>query len=355
VNTAGNASTTRGAAERPAARGDIGRKLFGRNELYLFILIVVISFVLSFFNKDYATMENLFDILRSYSFMGIMAVGVLVVLISGGIDISFTAIATVAQYVMAILLARHKGLSPAVALLVPLVIGTALGAVNAALTYYLRAPAIIVTIGTLNVFYGVLVFLSGGKWIYNFPGWFRNVAKLNVFHFVNREGILYGFSVLTAVWAGVVVFALALLKYTSLGRKVYAMGSNVEAARRVGLNLFGLQLFVYSFMGLLSGLASIIQALLAQTVAPNAIMGRELDVIAAVVLGGASLFGGEGTLLGTLLGVALIAVMGNGLTLMRVSAYWHGVAVGMIIIISVSITALQRRAASRRSSAVNVD
>jgi simple sugar transport system permease protein len=227
--------------------------------------------------------------------------------------------------------------------------------VNAALTYYLRAPAIIVTIGTLNVFYGVLVFLSGGKWIYNFPGWFRNVAKLNVFHFVNREGILYGFSVLTAVWAGVVVFALALLKYTSLGRKVYAMGSNVEAARRVGLNLFGLQLFVYSFMGLLSGLASIIQALLAQTVAPNAIMGRELDVIAAVVLGGASLFGGEGTLLGTLLGVALIAVMGNGLTLMRVSAYWHGVAVGMIIIISVSITALQRRAASRRSSAVNVD
>jgi len=151
----------------------IGKKTFRRNEVYLFLVIVALSIVLSLFNRDYFTLENLFDVLRSYSFMGIMAVGVLVVLLSGGIDISFTAIATVAQYIMALLLARHKGMSPAAALAVPLVIGTALGAVNAALIYYLEAPAIIVTIATLNVFYGVLVFLSGGKWIYNFPGWFR--------------------------------------------------------------------------------------------------------------------------------------------------------------------------------------
>ena len=334
---------------------DLGRKAFSRNELYLFLVIFVMSLVLFFFNRDFATFENLFDILRSYSFMGIMAVGVLVVLLSGGIDISFTAIATVAQYIMAIFLARYKGFSPALALAIPLVIGTALGAVNALIIYYLRAPAIIVTIATLNLFYGVLVFLSGGKWIYSFPAWFRNFAKINVVHFINREGILYGFSILTAIWAGIVIFSLVLLNYTTLGRKVYAMGSNIEAAKRVGINIFGLQLFVYSFMGFLSGLASIIQALLAQTVAPNAIMGRELDVIAAVVLGGASLFGGEGTLLGTLLGVALIAVMGNGLTLMRVSAYWHNVAIGLIIIISVSITALQRKMASRKTVAVNID
>jgi simple sugar transport system permease protein len=333
----------------------IGKKTFRRNEVYLFLVIVALSIVLSLFNRDYFTLENLFDVLRSYSFMGIMAVGVLVVLLSGGIDISFTAIATVAQYIMALLLARHKGMSPAAALAVPLVIGTVLGAVNAALIYYLKAPAIIVTIATLNVFYGVLVFLSGGKWIYNFPGWFREVAKINVFYLTNAKGIVYGFSVLTAVWAGIAIFAVVFLRYTTLGRKVYALGSNIEAARRVGLNIFRLQLFVYAFMGFLSGLASIIQAFLAQTVAPNAIMGRELDVIAAVVLGGASLAGGEGTLSGTLLGVALIAVMGNGLTLMRVSAYWHQVAIGLIIIISVSITALQRKMQARRTVAVNID
>jgi simple sugar transport system permease protein len=334
---------------------DLRKKAFGRNELYLFLVILIMSMVLSFFNRDFATLENLFDILRSYSFMGIMAVGVLVVLLSGGIDISFTAIATVAQYIMAIFLARYKGFSPALALAMPLAIGVALGAVNALIIYYLKAPAIIVTIATLNLFYGVLVFLSGGKWIYSFPAWFRNLAKMNVFHFVNANGIAYGFSILTAIWTGIAVFSFLLLNYTTLGRKIYAIGSNIEAAKRVGINIFWLQLFVYSFMGFLSGLASIIQALLAQTVAPNAIMGRELDVIAAVVLGGASLFGGEGTLLGTLLGVALIAVMGNGLTLMRVSAYWHNVAIGLIIIISVSVTALQRRITSRKTAAVNVD
>jgi simple sugar transport system permease protein len=108
----------------------IGKKTFRRNEVYLFLVIVALSIVLSLFNRDYFTLENLFDVLRSYSFMGIMAVGVLVVLLSGGIDISFTAIATVAQYIMALLLARHKGMSPAAALAVPLVIGTALGAVT---------------------------------------------------------------------------------------------------------------------------------------------------------------------------------------------------------------------------------
>ena len=143
--------------------------------------------------------------------------------------------------------------------------------------------------------------------------------------------------------------------YTTVGRKIYAMGGNIEAAKRAGLNILSLQFFVYCFMGFLAGLASIIQALLTQTVAPNAIMGRELDVIAAVVLGGASLAGGSGSLAGTLLGVALIAIVGNGLTLMRVSSYWQKVFVGFIIIISVSITALQRKAAQRRVSTIDVE
>jgi simple sugar transport system permease protein len=310
---------------------------------------------MSLINPNFLTLENFFDILRSYSFLGILAVGVLVVLLSGGIDISFTANATVAQYVMAVMLVKNPGINPGIAFLFPIVIGIILGGVNASLIYFLNAPPIIITISTLNVFFGVLQFVSGGKWIYNFPMWFRDFAKINVLGFTNVEGIKYGLSVLTVVWIFIILVTFFILKYTTVGRKIYAMGGNLEAAKRSGLNIFRLQFFVYCFMGLLAGIASIIQALLAQTVAPNAIMGRELEVIAAVVLGGASLAGGSGSMIGTLFGVALVAVVSNGLILMRISSYWQKVFVGFIIIISVSITALQRRTVKRRVAAVDVE
>jgi simple sugar transport system permease protein len=331
------------------------KRLLKRNEIYLLFVIIGLSILLSIVNPNFLTLENLFDILRSYSFMGILAVGVLVVLLSGGIDISFTANATVAQYVMAYLLVNNLEMNIFLAILIPCVIGVALGGINAALIYFLNAPPIIITISTLNVYFGVLQFISGGKWLYNFPVWFRNISKVSVLKLVNPDGIPYGLSILTIIWIAIIVFTFLILRYTTLGRKIYAMGGNMEAAKRSGLNVLQLQMFVYCFMGLLAGIASIIQALLAQTVAPNAIMGRELAVIAAVVLGGASLAGGTGSLVGTLLGVSLIATITNGLTLMRVSSYWQNVFIGLIIIISVSVTALQRKAVARRVTAVDVE
>ena len=331
------------------------QRVFKRNEFYLLFIIIGLSIIMSLANPNFMTLENLFDILRSYSFLGILAVGVLVVLISGGIDISFTANATVAQYVMAVILSQIPGTNPFFVFIVPCIIGIILGGVNASLIYFLKAPPIIITIATLNVFFGVLQFVSGGKWIYNFPIWFRDFARISILNFINPDGIAYGLSILTIIWVFIIIITFVLLKYTTVGRKIYAMGGNIEAAKRAGINILFLQFFVYCFMGFLAGLASIIQALLTQTVAPNAIMGRELDVIAAVVLGGASLAGGSGSLAGTLLGVALIAIVGNGLTLMRVSSYWHKVFVGFIIIISVIITALQRQASQRRVSAIDVE
>ena len=329
-------------------------KFLRSGEFYLLLIIIGLGALLTFLTDGFFTLENLFDILVSYSFLGIMAVGLMVVLISGGIDISFTATATVAQYVMATIIIKLGG-NWLIAFLLPISIGIAFGAINALLVYYLRVHSIIITIATLNMFYGVLIFVTRGKWIYNFPLWFRDFAQITVLKFINEDGIVYGLSILTVIWIVITLLTFFLLKYTTTGRKIYAMGGNLEAAKREGLNIFRLQLFVYCFMGLLAGIASIIQALLAQTVAPTAIMGRELEVIAAVVLGGASLAGGSGSLLGTLLGVALIAVVGNGLTLMRVSSYWHKVFVGLIIIISVSVTALQRRAVQRRVAPVDVE
>ena len=121
------------------------------------------------------------------------------------------------------------------------------------------------------------------------------------------------------------------------------MGDNPDATERLGFNLFKLHLIVYGYLGLFAGLASVIQAQLAQTVMPNALVGRELDVLAAVVLGGASLNGGVGTVLGTILGVALLAMMQNGLVLLGVSSYWLQCVTGFVILVSMSATAIQTR------------
>ena len=319
-------------------------------EFYLLLVIAGLAAFLTVFTADFFSLENLFDILTSYSFLGVMAVGLMVVLISGGIDISFTATATVAQYVMAATIIRHGG-GWWLAFLIPIALGISLGAINAVLVYYLRVHSIIITIATLNIFYGMLIFATRGKWIYNFPDWFARGWSL--FDYA-AGGITYSFSLsIMALVAAVAVTAIILNK-TAVGRRIYAMGGNMEAAKRMGFNLFGLHLFVYCYMGLLAGIAGLVQAQLVQTVAPNSIVGRELEVVAAVVLGGASLAGGAGTVLGTVLGVALIAVMQNGLALMGVSSYWHQVVIGLIILASVSITAYNRKREERRHAGIEV-
>ena len=326
-------------------------KFLKSTEFYLLMVIVGLSAILAVATENFFTLENLFDVLVSYSFLGIMAVGLLVVLISGGIDISFTATATVAQYVMATFIIRHGG-GWWVAFLIPIAIGITLGTLNAVLVYNLRVHSIIITIATLNVFYGVLIFVTKGKWIYSFPDWFANGFSL--FDFSEADGTLYSLSLPIIVLLAVLAITALLLNRTSVGRQIYAMGGNMDAARRMGFHLFRIHLFVYCYMGMLAGTASVVQAQLVQTVAPNAIVGRELDVVAAVVLGGASLAGGAGTLLGTVLGVTLIAVMQNGLTLMGVSSYWHKVVIGLVILVSVSITAYNRKLEERRHAQIDV-
>jgi simple sugar transport system permease protein len=321
------------------------------SEFYLFLVIAGLMALLTVFTEDFFSVENLFDVLMSYSFLGVMAVGLMVVLISGGIDISFTATATVAQYVMATTLIRHGG-GWWLAFLIPIGIGITLGAVNALLVYSLRVHSIIITIATLNIFYGLLIFLTGGKWIYNFPDWFAR--GLSLFAFTTAGGKTYSFSLSIIVLVGAVAITGFILNKTAMGRRIYAMGGNPEAAKRMGFNLLGLHLFVYCYMGFLAGIAGLVQAQLVQTVAPNSIVGRELEVVAAVVLGGASLAGGAGTLLGTVLGVALIAIMSNGLTLMGISSYWHQVVIGLIILASVSITAFNRKREEKRHAGIEV-
>lgn len=310
--------------------------IFKKVEFYLFIAIVVLIIFFKFSTDNFFTIENLLDTLISYSFLGIMAAGMLVVLISGGIDLSVTAIATVAQYVMAIVIINYKA-NLITAFIVAIIVGILLGSINALLIHFLKVPAIIITIATLNLYYGLTIFITRGEWIYKFPQWFNEFE--NIFEFTTREGKHYGIPLPVVLLIFVFIITYIILKYTVLGRKLFAMGGNVEAARRSGFNLLSLTLFAYCYNGFLAGIGSVGQVLILHSVQPNSIVGSELEVIASVVLGGASLAGGTGTVLGTALGITLLAIIWNGLVIMGVSSYWHKVIVGLIIIVSVSINA----------------
>ena len=325
------------------------RRLARRPEVIVLLAIVIFSALITAVNPSFFTVENLFDLLKSYSFMGILSIGVLIVLISGGIDISFTATASICAYVTVVTLVKETSPNQILlAFLLSAIIGTALGSVNALIIYFFNIPSIIVTIATLNIYYGMLTVLSGGTWLIRMPDWFRDVAQIKFLIQPNADGVPYGISIVTVIWLAVIIIGWALLRYTMLGRGIYAVGGSLPSARRAGFNILGIQLFAYGFLGLLAGIAGLVQALQGQAVQPNGLVGKELDVIAAVILGGASLSGGSGSVAGTVLGVALIAILSNGLTLMRVSSFWYNVCIGLVIIASVSVNAYrQKRRASR--------
>jgi simple sugar transport system permease protein len=319
---------------------DLFQRLKRRHEFWIASVIAVLVIFLSVATQGFLTLQNLFDLLTSYAFLGILAAGLLVVLISGGIDISFTATASIAQYIT-MLLANQYGLDWFSVFAIAIVVGVALGAINALLIDRLQIASIIVTIATLNIFYGLLVFVTGGKYIYSLPSWFGK--GIYWFEYIDADEISYGLNL--QILAVFVMFTITwlILNRTNIGRQIYALGGNREAAQRLGFNVFRLNLLVYCYMGLTAGVASLIQAQLAQSVAPTVLVGKELDVLAAVVLGGASLAGGVGTVLGTILGLALLAIMQNGLILIGVSSYWSQFFVGLVILLSVSATALSAR------------
>jgi simple sugar transport system permease protein len=321
------------------------KKIISRYEFLVFMVILVFSIIIGIINPSFFRLENLFDILQNYSLTGIFAIGMLIVIISGGIDLSFTAIATITGYTVAVLLLSHGSqLNIVVVFLIASVLGTLLGLINACIIYAFKIPPIIATIATQNVFYGLLTVITNGKWLYGFPVWFGNFVKIKFLSLVNENGVKYGLSVVTVIWIALILVGWFILRKTVLGRSIYALGGSEASAQRAGFNIFRLQLFVYGFMGLMAGIGSVIQALLVQTVAPNSLVGKELDVIAAVVLGGASLTGGVGTVGGTVLGVVLLAVMSNGLTLMHVPSYWYKGVTGLVILVAVAAGAWRKRA-----------
>jgi len=308
-------------------------------ESWLVVLLLGISVALSLSTGQYLSFANLFNLLNTSSVNVIFAVGLLVVLISGGIDISFAVAASVVQYVVATLLVAVGGGDWVSGLLLASLVGMCLGAVNAGLIYSFRIISIVVTIATFNVFFGLLMFITRGVSIYLLPEWWTHQTVL--FGFQQANGLWAELTLPVLIMAICVLGTWLLIRFTTTGRQLYAFGDNPEGARRLGLNIAAMHFIPYCWLGMMAGIGGLVQVHYTQEVVPNALIGRELDVLAAVVLGGARLGGGRGTVLGCVLGVFLVSVTQNGLNLLGISPYAFKMIIGAIILIAITLSSEQ--------------
>jgi len=327
------------------------KKLLRRNETYLFFVVVAFCIVVTAVNPAFFTLQNLFDLLHSSSGSAILAIGFLVVLLSGGIDVSFPAVAIMGQYIaVKTLIALHVS-NLGLGLVISCGVGLAFGAVNAFFISFFNISTLIVTLGTSGLFYGAMLQLLGSTAVYasELPDCFKAFGRANLFQLNTVTGTPYGLSVFALVLVGLVLLTWFILRRTLLGRIIYAMGGNIEAVRRSGVNIRAVQFFIYCYMGFLAGIMGVMSGSLIQYSDPTYIVDTELlPVLAGVMLGGASIMGGSGTLTGTLLGMAMIALLEKNLILLGIPSYWDQFFVGIVLVIGVSVTHIQRRIRGRR-------
>lgn len=324
---------------------------WSRNETLVALVILAFCLLAALSDPRFLSIATLTDLLRGGIVLGIFAVAAMLVLISGGIDVSFTAIAAVTMYVTAMVLnAVLPWLPWWAALGFGMGVGACLGAINGILIAGFGLPTLIVTLGTLSIFRGFMLTFIGQKQITTLPPGMREFGRMMLIRGENADGSFYSLHGAFVVTVLVIVVTWLLLQRTMLGRQIYAIGGSVESARRIGINVRGVQFFIYVYVGVLAGLAGVIHASMARVANPFDLVGLELSVIAAVVLGGARLAGGHGTLTGTVLGVALIVLVRNSLIVLGIPATWQSVTIGLLILVGTGLPAWQAKRAAARAA-----
>jgi simple sugar transport system permease protein len=331
------------------------KKLLRRNETVLIFAIIIFSLVIGSKSPEFFTLANLFDILRSSFVQLLFALGVLIVIISGGIDVSFPIVGIFSGYTAVIIMQKLE-LNPE-SLLIPIVlavlIGIVLGGFNAIAIAGFGIPTLITTLGTAGIFRGVMLSFIGASFISDIPIGLDKFSTADLIKFESDAGTLVRLHVLVIPVAIITVLVALLLSRTIFGRSVYALGGGAEPTRRLGISVKRTQAKIYMLVGGLSGLAGILYVSLQRKANPYDLAGSELDVIAAVVLGGASIMGGYGTVFGTVLGVLFINMIKNNLVLLGVSSSWQRAAVGVLLVIGITIQAISENRKNKRQKSAS--
>lgn len=329
------------------------RRLRGpNNEGILLAVLLLVVIAMSIASPAFFTPGTFFALVRSSMVPLVFALGVLLVMISGGIDVSFPAVAIFAAYTTLTLSIKGK-FDPTIIgiFLIAMLIGAGLGLLNGVVIGRFRLPTLIVTLGTQGIFKGALLTYVGSAYIGagRLPD---SVAEAGSATVLDIPGVGY----LHAMMVPVLVLTVAvgwMLRFTTFGRGIYAIGGDTEAARRVGIKVVRTQLLLYVLVGAIAAFGGIVYVILGRSANAQSLVGTELDIIAAVVLGGASIFGGRGSVIGTILGVLLVQLINNSLVLVGIPSTWQRAAVGVLLLLGVGVQAVAAAAVRRRPQATH--
>jgi ribose transport system permease protein len=295
-----------------------------------FFTLIALFIILSVVSPNFLTATNLASVARQTAVINILALGMTMIIIAGGIDLSVGSSLALAGLLGCMTMAKHG--IPA-GLLVGLLAGALCGLANGTLTTALRVSPFIVTLGTMGIYRGLALIISKGLPVSDIPASYSYLA----------EGTLAGIPFVLWLLAACAVVVHVILEHTRLGRYAFSIGSNPEAAYYAGVPVRFHTTAVYAIAGLLAGLAGMIESSRLMTGQPTSGQGYELTAIAAVVIGGGSLRGGEGSVLGTLVGAFIMGLLANGSDLLGTNPYWQQVIIGAVIILAVAFDELRKR------------
>ena len=304
-------------------------------------LLVMIAFLTILQPQFFPSVGNITNIARQISVNALLALGEFLVILTAGIDLSVGSVMALSMVTLALL--SHDGLPDVLALGAALGVGLLFGLMNGWGLTKLRLPhPFIVTLATLNIARGLTYLISQGVPISGLPPGLRFFGSYDIYLSGTGDGRIVIPVSLVVVLVAYVLVGLMLVR-SRTGRHIYAVGGNVQAARFAGINVDRVLNTVYLLCGLLAATAGVLMAGRTNSGYPNAGLQAELDAIAAVVIGGASLFGGRGTVIGTFVGVLIMGLLRNGLNLMNVSAFWQMVVIGAVILLAVYVDVLRQR------------
>jgi ribose transport system permease protein len=305
--------------------------LLHRRESGIFLALVGLVLLISWREPKFLDSNNLYLVSRQIALTAIIALGVFFVILTGGIDLSVGSAVGLSGFICG--LAMAAGWHPLSAILAGLLTGAVVGAVNGSIVAFVGVTPFIVTLGMLGVARGAVLVIKHGDSI-------REISK----PFIDTvNGSLLGLSVPVIILLVMAAGAHVVLKFTAFGRRVYAIGGNEEATALSGINTRRVKFFTYVICGALSAVTGILFVARFQSAQADAGKGMELDAIAATVIGGTSLMGGEGSVVGVLIGAIIMGVIRNGLVLLQVSSYWQELIIGAIIVLAAVLDVVRSR------------